>query len=186
MQLDLAPTSDPAADAPKPVRIEAASPGCTLARPKERDDGIVRMAAERLAPRCVEWDEPGASPEDWVEALVRAAHDWDDGYRLARVLERRSHVDPDELLVGILGDAAHVRSDVHRAEVVKWVRIVGFDPAHAVGDAVGTRWGDGVVVDVRVETAQYVVSTDGRTNGGHVIDAEAILPTTATATSEPA
>ena len=154
-----------------PTRIVGSSPGCTLKRPKESDQAIVRAAAERLAARCVKWD-PTSKAEDWVEDLIKASHHWDDGYKLVKYLDDHAHVEGDVLLVEELDGAGFELSRLVTEETRRWVAIVGFDPAFAVGDKVSCRHGEGVVNSIRVETAQYVVATDGRETGGYIINAE--------------
>ena len=165
---------------PKPVHeplksIEAMAPASGMKRPRRMDDAIVREAAGLLAVECVKWDNT-SSADDWIESLVKVRHSWDDGYKFARDLEQAAHVEPDADLVELLGDGYEILSTVHEREVRRWVQIVGFTPAHAVGDRVGCANGIGPIHEVRVATAQYVVDVKGTGNGGYVINAEDIRP----------
>lgn len=171
MELDL--PKPVATEQPKPTRIEASAPGSTMPRPKESDDAIMLAAAREFAPFCARWD-PSSTPDDWVEALYKARHHWDDGYRLARALEDGSCVMPDAALVEILDGAGFTLSRVRDREVRLWVGIVGFEPRYAVGDKVKWPRGEGVVSDIEVDTARYVIAKDGATRGGTLVDAELV------------
>lgn len=151
--------------------VEAQAPASTMPRPKRSDPSIVTEAATRLADRCVEWD-PTSRRSLWIEALVAAASDWSDGYRLARNLDRHAMVMPDSDLVEILADAQSVLDDVHAEAEAAWVRIVGFSPDFAVGEQVTMRHGTGPVHSIDERRARYVVDVDRVGNGGVYANAE--------------
>lgn len=171
MELDL--PKPVATERPKPTRIEASAPGSTMPRPRENDDAIMLAAAREFAPHCARWD-PTSDADDWVEALYKARHHWDDGYRLARALEDGSHVVPDAALVEILDGAGFTLSRVRDREVRLWVGIVGFDPVHKIGDVVKWPRGQGVVKGIEVETARYVIGRDANTKSGTFVEAELV------------
>ena len=159
----------------KPAFIEGSSPGCKLKRPHQRDEGIIRAAAQLVAQDCLRWD-PKSDVDDWVRDLMKAKYEWDDGYTLAKYLDDHCHVSSDRELVEILDGATSKLREVHNAEVKKWVGIVGFKPEHAIGAAVSTRHGEGRITGIYVETAQYVVNTEGKKEGGYIINAEDLIP----------
>lgn len=171
MELDLG--TPPEGSRAKPTSIAASAPGCALKRPTRHDEGVVREAAKLIAAECGRWDSD-TGPEEWIEDLVKVRHHWDDGYKFARALENSCHVDPDADLVDILDGAYSHLAMVHDRETRKWVGIVGFQPAHAVGDVVTCSQGTGPINDIRVETAQYVVDVKRSGNGGYIINAEDI------------
>ena len=156
------------------MSIEAMAPTSTMPRPRPYAPETVRLAAERIAAECVGWD-PTSRTEHWIDALSGCVSDWHDGYRVARQLEIHSSVIPDSNLVEIL-DGAYHHLDAVREEADKaWVRIVGFTPAHAVGDVVTMRHGTGPVHMVDEERARYVVDVERTGNGGIYANAEDLI-----------
>jgi hypothetical protein len=156
------------------MSIEAMAPASTLPRPSPRDQTLVRQAAERIAADCVGWD-PTSKPEAWIEPLLRARSEWDDGFRLARELERDAYVMANFELAEILDGASRHLDDVHEEAEKAWVRIVGFEPAFAVGREVTMRHGTGPVHSIDETRARYVVDVERRGNGGIYANAEDVV-----------
>lgn len=153
------------------MTIEPMAPTSTMPRPRPYAPETVRVAAERIAEECAEWD-PTSKPENWVEALVGCVRDWNDGYRLARELEIHHSVRPDSGLVEVL-DGAHHHLDRAQEEAENiWVRIVGFTPGHAIGDLVVFAHGTGPIHSIDMKRARYVVDVERTGNGGIYANAE--------------
>lgn len=156
------------------MSIEAMAPASTLPRPSERDPALVRRAAELIAADCVGWD-PTSSQESWVEPLLNARYEWDDGFKLARELERYAHVDANFELAEVLDGASRHLDDVHEEAEKAWVRIVGFTPAFTVGQIVTMRHGTGPIHSIDEKRARYVVDVDRCGNGGIYANAEDVV-----------
>lgn len=153
------------------MTVEAMAPTSNMPRPRPYAPGIVRVAAQRIAEECMEWD-PTSKPEHWVEALVDSVRDWSDGYRLARQLEIHSSVSPDSGLVEVLDGAYHHLECAQEEAENIWVRIVGFTPEHAVGDLVVFAHGTGPIHSIDMKRARYVVDVERTGNGGIYANAE--------------
>lgn len=155
--------------------IEAQAPESTMPRPRRRDPAILKEASLRMAERCLEWGR-GSPRQTWAEALERAWPDWNDGYELARALERDAMIRPDRELVDILDEASHVLDTVLAEAEASWVKIVGFTPIFAIGDEVTIAHGTGPVFEIDEKHARYIVDVDRRNNGGFVMNAEDVHP----------
>lgn len=134
-------------------------------RPRRNAPEHIKAAAAKLADQIIaDWEHGrDASKEAWADALISSSYEWDDGYRLARALERWARVEPDEALVEILGNASCLLGNEHSAAVQMWIQESGYSLSFAVGDHILTeRYGMGSVMSVKPDTGQYVVATDDR------------------------
>lgn len=96
----------------------------TPKRPGRYSTVVNKKVAEKLLPKFVKWleDEVVIDNEEIIADLARAVDTVpDDGYRIARDLERMGW-DPDAELVEILDSAACIRHDVLAAMGVEWVK----------------------------------------------------------------
>ena len=150
------------------------------ARPRQSDPAIQAAAIAALAKDCANWD--GDPVDDWAWALGKCRLS-DNGYEIARDLERYAGVSPDAELVEILDSASSHVWLAHRAAVSKWVEEGGIRPALAVGTRLRhPRWGEGVINRVDEQLAVYLFVPDSEPqkygNGGgiHVPYEEALAP----------
>ena len=142
---------------------------------------MLRTAVEMRWPDIRQWcinggmstAEVDADRNDIVQDVRTAlAHcsGGDDGYELAKVLERSAGwSDADSALVGVLDDVCSAVYTAHAAALGRWVAKFGVSPAFKVGDRVTVREGAdrwnrtrlrghvGEVVKVYADRAEYAV-----------------------------
>ena len=139
-------------------------------RPKRNSKEVLEEAAKRLLPRVMEWlsrDGGQSVDADEVrEQLAKAIRYDDDGYQIAKELDNAGWFEIDADLVEILDAASHHKWEAHAALVKAWVAESSIATPLAIGAKVKTPKGDGVIADVNLDTAQYVVQTAERAWSG--------------------
>ena len=148
-------------------------------RPARRDPGIKAAAIALLARDCLQWSANEQSLAEWTRALERHRLD-DNGYELAREMERYDYVSPDPELVEILDRASHYLWTAHRDAVIAWAAATNWQPTYAVGDRFETRHGRGFINAINETEALYLFVPDkdagspSYANGGgfHITDDE--------------
>lgn len=168
---------------------QGASRDALTGRPRRSDPVIIRAAREDLAAEIDrDWPSSRMDAARWLSLLERAGiltHYVQNGFELAREIDRTSPVDPDRELVEILDGAYDHLSRAHKAAVRQWVKYTGTTLAHAVGDRVTCPHCTGTIVELRPETASYVVRPDEDPSarfsrgGGYVVEAERCAPSAA-------
>jgi hypothetical protein len=169
---DRAVAATPSSPAVSPVPASIPS-----VRPKRSNPDIVVAAAREIAAACVEWDNGGGSIEDWVHDIIKCRWDWGDGYKLARALEDRCHVEADLALAKALDGASYALWTAHDAAVRRWAEENDVRPTLTIGTHVATSRGDGVIGAIDEKRAIYLVVPYGeeerfRNGGGMCIDYE--------------
>lgn len=153
----------------------------TIARPKHSDKLIIEQAAKIHAEEIARQIK-GLDVEQLAEDLVANYRSYNDGYELAKDLEREGY-EIDVEFVNLLDDFDSRVGAVQREEEKKWVKMVGFEPKFKVGDRVdmGERRGShheryGYVDKIVAESAEYYVKTDEKPGISYIIKAENLAP----------
>lgn len=149
-------------------------------RPKSNSAEVITAAAERLLPSVLRWLNDASCNRDEVCGDLCAAMRWHgDGYEIAKQLDDRGW-SPDAELVEILNEAGPAKWDAHAALVKEWVAREGVKLTIATHADVKTSRGNGKIVALRTETAEYVVQppNDPRfaSGGGWIVPAEDCHP----------
>ena len=166
-------------------------------RPTGYEPDIIEAAEKELAKRLAEWSkgvDDSTDEEGWADVAHYVAGECQvepDGYKLARDIEDRFHVDPDFELVELLDNANFVVKQEMETAINRWVAETKPACPFAIGDHVlckplrscaSRQEFRGTVVDIWYRTAQVVVSSapaaelvlEGpkRTRRGHLHDWE--------------
>ncbi len=136
-------------------------------RPNSRDDEIVAAAVEKILPDVIEW-----MGEDWcedqreqiIDDLKDSCEREDDGYQIARALERK-HWTCDSRLVEILDDFTIRAADARDKALREWVADSGIRPKLATGLSVTMRLlgkgiVTGVIIGIQTERGEYYVTVE--------------------------
>jgi len=142
-------------------------------RPTRHTDAVIRAAAEKLAVDCLEWDS-SATAEEWAADLIKCKWSWGDGFKLAKELEDRCHLDADMQLAEILDSGSSYLWEAEREAVKAWVAENDIKPQFEVGARITCSRGLGTVREIRDAEAQYVILPDGEADrfargGGWII-----------------
>jgi hypothetical protein len=117
----------------KPIRV---------ARPTSDSVDITSVYVE-MAELINDWDGEKMNQEDFEEFvgdLKRTFSVFDlfheDGYKIARSLEKEMHFDPDSILVGEMDMISHKCRECVRREVEKWIIDCEITPKYEIGNEV--------------------------------------------------
>jgi len=150
------------------------------ARPTRSNPAVREYAVKQLAEDCAEWDMEGDETESckrgW-EAALSECHLMDNGYEIARDLERHG-VSPDAALVEILDSASSYVWTAHDRLVKAWVAENKIIAPLAVGQAITCRYGEGLIVKLDEANARFVFQPYGKEaeyagGGGILVEYEA-------------
>lgn len=132
-----------------------------MKRPTMYDDGVCRVAAEKLWERIKrDSGDDAADNEASIKSITEAIRYDDDGYAIARHLEHDGW-DPDAQMVDTLDSAFSEKLRACETETSKWVDENGIKPEFAVGSSVrfkdrSTRKSHvGEVTKVELDQARY-------------------------------
>lgn len=135
-----------------------------MKRPKESDCIVQRRALEMFMPAMKsylgeDWSE---SEQPHIEEQLMKVMRLDDGYAMARELERRYYWEEDRGLVDIMDDLCHKQYEAHKELLGQWVKCYDITPARKIGDVVSTtqwhRKGQvGTIEKIYEEDANYGV-----------------------------
>ena len=92
----------------------------SIPRPLRNDPAIRAAAVQQLVDECVKWDADSPCRATWTSAFDRIALS-QNGYEIARDLERYANVMPDAELVEILDSASGYLWSAHDRAVEEWV-----------------------------------------------------------------
>lgn len=139
---------------------------------------MVDEACSKLLPAVMQWlkeaDDSDESTREEVLADIKKATrgSADDGYQCCRRLESAGW-DVDSSLVEVMDDYGFHLDNVLREAVKKWVAENRISPAFQVGTQVSitvNRKNEvGVIDEIRLETAEYLVKTDPNSTSRWVI-----------------
>lgn len=151
----------------------------TVERPKPNCKEVVRLAAEMLLPKVIEWLKEGGDDraeeerDQILDDLADAIEYEDDGFRIAEQLKSNHYWEPDAGLVEILD--RHYKYDAHKSLVKKWVKDNDIKPElelgakvtvhNALANFIAGKKIDGVITKIELDTAQYIVFSESE---GHV------------------
>lgn len=147
-------------------------------RPRPNDANIRQVAIVEMAQELAEeWAEGGRTRKDWENILNRITPNFrQNGYEIAKEVERYSSVQPDSTLVELLDNASYHLDRAHEEAVRQWVKHHNLKLSREVGDRVSTPWGEGKITELRPDIAQYIVTPDNdprfSQGGGWVLVAE--------------
>lgn len=137
-------------------------------RPGRHEEAITKRAVEMLLPEVRNWLGDEADERILTDLIDAAKYGNDEGYELARSLERRGY-SPDAELVEILDSMTLCRYEAHKKAVAAWVRAHDLRLDLAIGSPVSLVVSGknqvGEIRDLRPETAEYVVFIESL---GHV------------------
>ena len=144
-------------------------------RPRRYTDEMSARAAEKLADMLIEHNSMNRAKDTIVSDLLSCRIYWrDNGYQLAKALERDRFWDPDPEMVETLDHIDTLLSSELDDAVKDWVLRLKPTPQFAIGDMVafdcpheGER--KGPVYSIYPERACYVVDDRGTHNGGRVV-----------------
>jgi len=139
--------------------MEALSP-----RPTIRSPQVIRAAAEALAPEVAAWAEEEVN-EEVISGLEKALRYDQDGYELARALERSWLISPDAELVEILDSASSYLWDAERKAVIEWVMQNGVTVDLELETIVETPHGVGPIRGRNEKEATYTVYIEENAKG---------------------
>jgi hypothetical protein len=112
-------------------------------RPRRHDAPIVREAAEVIADRILGWFDETLSDEDLgnerkrlIDWLVDTIAYHDNGYTMAKDIERELGYEADRQMVDILESVGPEIVRIHQREVAKWVESWGIELKFKGGDKV--------------------------------------------------
>lgn len=145
-------------------------------RPKLYDDDVTSLYLDRLVPRVMEWLRSTGdvdSSDEYMSQLrsdiAEATDHSNDGYEMARYLERHCYWECDSALVEILDGSMSLRLAAKYSLVEQWVLNNGIIPEYSVGQRVTFRNRgkivDGEITKVEAKRAQYIVFCESL---GHV------------------
>lgn len=109
-----------------------------------------------------DWDSE-IDLEDCVDAARRVMkYRWrDDGYEIAKELERHCYFTPDSVLVSALDEVSYEVTNILKKHIRQWVKVENIKPTHAIGEIVtgtyGNQKGQGEIVEIYEEDAAYGV-----------------------------
>lgn len=132
------------------------------ARPKFFTDSIAKRTAELLLPEVRRWlgNEAGTDNEIVADLVDAINYGLDDGYEIAKRLERRGY-SPDTDLCDVLDSVGHHQHKAHKEEVMEWVRAHDLKLDLPVGASVSVevegKQRTGEIRDHYTETAEYSV-----------------------------
>ena len=167
------------------MNIDLAPPGMQLPldiavgyppRPKISDDASLQRYVDALIPRVLTWlrdagefDEsnPGESYlRQLREELLDSVDYHNDGYEIAKNLERRHYWGVDASLVEILDDSRALRMVTFYSLIKEWVFSNGILPQYSVGQSVRFRMSEtrdaehvSEITEVRLDRAQYLINS---------------------------
>jgi hypothetical protein len=135
-----------------------------MKRPEEDDELTLKRAWEIIAPKVKsylgqDWNE---SEEPHVrEQIMEVLSDGDDGYSMARKLERKGW-EEDRYLVDLMDDASFALHSAYKELVMQWVAVYGISPNRKIGDVVSTtHWHHkgqvGTIKKIYMDEAKYGV-----------------------------
>lgn len=167
-------------------------------RPVRQQPLVLRTAALSVLRPVLGWlsQEGDLVREDEidqiVEQLTAAAEAEDDGYQMARYLERRHGWPADSQLTEILNDLPYQVSRAHDRLVRLWVKLHDIRPSHDLGDIVHIRtWNKegriekvrGEIISIKTDQAKYLINcpslghvTEGTGCHGIYVNYESINP----------
>ncbi len=139
----------------------------------------IREVAEEIAPDIIKWKRSNQAKwkmndqvtiedvvEDFEECFFSASsmHS-DDGYELAKELEKYCNYDSDTELVEILERVSYIFWDLYKEKVKEWVKKYEIKPAYEIGDNIyftdsSNVKDSGKIVDIKLDTAEYVIRTE--------------------------
>lgn len=162
--------------------IEGAAPP----RPSRADPRVTEAVIEQLIPQIIEWSRDAALQVDDVRADLVQLFDrhsiTDNGYELAKGLERWAGYSPNAELVEIFEHSYDIASDATSDLVREWVRDWNIQLDRKVGDRVTFKLNrethTGVICDLHPETAEYTISVPSEGHIGHL--PEGVRPQTGT------
>lgn len=128
-------------------------------RPREHDHAVREVACRAILPDVMAWlrEEGDDSSEESVLSDLVLCAEW-DAYRFATDLERRKYWSPDYGLVEVL--AAYSPYYATQEAVRKWVADNNVTIKQQVGDRGVYRGKEGVVREVRPDTASVIFVPD--------------------------
>lgn len=153
------------ADVPRPMDhgLPAVAVGSPPPRPKIHEDRFHLAAVDAIWPEVKRWlSSRGKHPSDSdLDLLKRATkyRRYDDGYKIARELDRDGW-EPDEELVDILGGLSNYVRRAYRDGVKQWVTEFGVEAPLPIGTVVKHRdypGETGIVAAVHADVAEYTI-----------------------------
>lgn len=145
----------------------------TVERPKPNCKEVVRLAAEMLLPKVIEWLKEGGDDraeeerDQILDDLADAIEYEDDGFRIAEQLKSNHYWEPDAGLVEILD--RHYKYDAYKDLVKKWVKENDIKPELAIESSVTVtvkgKSVNGIITNINNDTAEYTVCCESL---GHV------------------
>jgi hypothetical protein len=112
-------------------------------RPSEKDYSVKKAAAKRVAEALMKWEKEAEGErvsdlEDWMKPAMDVVEDcrFENGYRLAKKLDERYHVEPTTGLVEMLDDCELYLHDAIYKAVKDWVIAEGIPCPFQIGDEV--------------------------------------------------
>lgn len=155
-----------------------------MKRPLDTDDLTTKRAWEIIAPKVKKY-----LGQDWRESeethireqIMEVLSDGDDGYHMARELERRHYWEEDRYLVDLMDDASFALKSAHNELVKQWIEVYGISPARAIGDTVSTthayRKGQiGTIAQIYLDDAKYGVHfTDQPKTSWQILNYEEVI-----------
>lgn len=137
-------------DAPARAALDAIMPpGIWKGQP--RPDGhheiVKRIVVERIMPEILAWLDEESEPDREALAgdLMKVVSGWDDGFEIAKKLERRFHWDGNSSLVDILDGLDFYGA--HGAALIRWIEENGIVPRLEVGAQVKVHRTDAAIHD---------------------------------------
>lgn len=140
--------------------------GDWTARPKQDDPRVNERVFAAIMPEIRVWlgKEYREDADEQIRGMLKDS--WaDDGYKLARWMERKCNWSPDTGLVDILEGVEGERFKAHREIVAEWVAGSGRQPTYAMGSAVQYEGAAGKIVGVDLKHGTYTVCIPSK---GHV------------------
>lgn len=160
-----------------PGTVDLARPG----RPKQTDKALLYEAMRKLYDKHLYNDIPYRSDDDYTDIINKLVENYSyDAYTFARNLEDEMCIDMDYELCTKLDSAWGLVRRELEAATTEWIRKYPFE-LYTIGTYVqfmGHKPCEGFIVDVKSDTAEYVINTDPNQKTGRIVQHEQTKPTT--------
>lgn len=136
-----------------------------MKRPKISDDLVKRRAFEMFMPLVKEYlgNDWSDSEQPHIEKqLAKVMNEYDDGYAMARKLERDHGWEEDRELVDLMDEGDSCLHKAHKELQAQWIQVYGITPERQIGDSVTTNIYDrkdqvGFITKFYLDEAKYGV-----------------------------